>query len=114
MLELNIDKLPIDYFICGKGLIPGLESAPESAYTKAWMNMRRELKLPDTMQLYSLKDTGITNMLENGVPAIDVMKQAGHHDLSMTTQYANHKDIRIAQKMYNNNLSFGTKKEEEQ
>lgn len=76
--------------------------------------MRRELKLPDTMQLYSLKDTGITNMLENGVPAIDVMKQAGHHDLSMTTQYANHKDIRIAQKMYNNNLSFGTKKEEEQ
>lgn len=81
-----------------KGLIPGLESAPESAYTKAWMNMRRELKLPDTMQLYSLKDTGITNMLENGVPAIDVMKQAGHHDLSMTTQYANHKDIRIAQK----------------
>lgn len=73
--------------------------------------MRKELQLPETMQLYSLKDTGITNMLENGVPAIDVMKQAGHHDLAMTSRYANHKDIQIAQKMYKNNLSFGSQKE---
>ena len=65
------------------------------------------------MQLYSLKDTGITTMLENGVPAIDVMKQAGHHDLSITTRYANHRDTRIAQKMYNNNLSFGSKSDQE-
>ena len=107
MQDLHLDVLPMDYYICGKDLVPNQIAAPSALYTKAWVDMRKKLNLPETMQLYSLKDTGITNMLENGVPAIDVMKQAGHHDLSMTSRYANHKDTRIAQKMYKNNLSFG-------
>ena len=107
MLDLHIGVLPFDYYICGKDLVPNSIAAPVALYSKAWVEMRKILKLPETMQLYSLKDTGITNMLENGVPAIDVMKQAGHHDLSMTSRYANHKDTRIAEKMYKNNLSFG-------
>ncbi|MCQ2339243.1 MAG: site-specific integrase [Paludibacteraceae bacterium] len=111
MHDLRLDILPEDYFICGKDLTPSKMSAPDASYRKAWLEMRRELNFPETMQLYSLKDSGITTMLENGVPAIDVMKQAGHHDLAMTTRYASHKDTRIAQKMYNNNLSFGSQKE---
>lgn len=107
MQDLHLDVLPMDYYICGKDLVPNQIAASNALYSKAWIDMRKKLHLPETMQLYSLKDTGITNMLENGVPAIDVMKQAGHHDLSMTSRYANHKDIRIAQKMYKNNLSFG-------
>ncbi len=107
MQDLHLDVLPMDYYICGKDLVPNCIVASSALYSKAWVDMRKKLHLPETMQLYSLKDTGITNMLENGVPAIDVMKQAGHHDLSMTSRYANHKDTRIAQKMYKNNLSFG-------
>ena len=107
MQDLHFEVLPMDYYICGKDLVPNSIAASDALYSKAWVDMRKKLNLPDTMQLYSLKDTGITNMLENGVPAIDVMKQAGHHDLSMTSRYANHKDTRIAQKMYKNNLSFG-------
>ncbi len=107
MLDLHIGTLPFDYYICGKDLVPNRKAAPDALYTKTWVEMRKKLKLPETMQLYSLKDTGITNMLENGVPSIDVMKQAGHHDLTMTSRYANHKDTRIAEKMYKNNLSFG-------
>lgn len=113
ILSLHMDVLPLNYYICGKDLGPNAEPAPAASYSKAWLNVRRELNLPETMQLYSLKDTGITTMLENGVPAIDVMKQAGHHDLSMTTRYANHRDTRIAQKMYTNNLSFGSKLDKE-
>ncbi len=107
MQDLHFEVLPMDYYICGKDLVPNGIAASDTLYSKAWVEMRKQLNLPETMQLYSLKDTGITNMLENGVPAIDVMKQAGHHDLSMTSRYANHKDTRIAQKMYKNNLSFG-------
>ena len=107
MQDLHFDVLPMDYYICGKDLVPNSISAYKTLYSKAWVKMRKKLNLPDSMQLYSLKDTGITNMLENGVPAIDVMKQAGHHDLAMTSRYANHRDTRIAQKMYKNNLSFG-------
>ncbi len=111
MHDLHFDVLPQDDYICGKDLVPNSVPAPPALYSKTWVEMRKKLNLPESMQLYSLKDTGITNMLENGVPAIDVMKQAGHHDLAMTSRYANHKDTRIAQKMYHNNLSFGSEKE---
>lgn len=111
MHDLHFDVLPQDDYICGKDLVPNNVPARPALYSKTWVEMRKKLNLPESMQLYSLKDTGITNMLENGVPAIDVMKQAGHHDLAMTSRYANHKDTRIAQKMYHNNLSFGGDKE---
>ena len=112
MRSLHFEVLPMDYYICGKDLVPSKEKAPDASYSKAWVTMRKELNLPTSMQLYSLKDTGITTMLENGVPAIDVMKQAGHHDLSMTTRYASHRDNRLAQKMYENDMRFGVQPSE--
>jgi integrase/recombinase XerD len=39
-------------------------------------------------QFYSLKDTGIVQMLIDGVPAIEVRNQAGHSSLEQTNQYA--------------------------
>lgn len=76
-------------------------------YRIAWSKMREELDLPEEMQLYSLKDTGITDSLESGIPTIDVMKQAGHHDLRITTRYANHEDKKLASKTYEKGLRFG-------
>lgn len=54
--------------------------------------MRDALKLPTKYQLYSLRDTGIHDLLLDGVADIDVMHAAGHSDLSMTTRYADHID----------------------
>ena len=44
------------------------------------------------MQLYSLKDSGITELLESGLDTVTVMKTTDHHDLTTTTKYANHED----------------------
>lgn len=52
-----------------------------------WDDMRKELHLPMEMQFYSLKDTGITEMLEAGVPAKYVKELADHHSLAMTERY---------------------------
>ena len=52
-----------------------------------WDNMRKKLHLPEEMQFYSLKDTGITEMLESGVPAKYVKELADHHSLVMTERY---------------------------
>ena len=52
-----------------------------------WESMREALDLPDTYQFYSLKDTGITEMLEAGVPAKYVKELADHHSLAMTERY---------------------------
>lgn len=52
-----------------------------------WEAMRKELHLPEEMQFYSLKDTGITEMLEAGVPPKFVKELADHHSLAMTERY---------------------------
>lgn len=52
-----------------------------------WDDMRKALNLPEAYQFYSLKDTGITEMLESGVPAKYVKELADHHSLAMTERY---------------------------
>ncbi len=63
-----------------------------SRFVKDWEKMRAALRLPEEMQLYSLRDTGINEMLRSGIDPLTVMQHADHHDLSMTTRYANHAD----------------------
>ena len=55
--------------------------------TGTWEAMREALSLPDAYQFYSLKDKGITEMLEAGVPAKFVKELADHHSLAMTERY---------------------------
>ena len=39
------------------------------------------------LQFYSLKDTGITNMVSSGVPLTSVQQQADHNSVAMTSIY---------------------------
>lgn len=52
-----------------------------------WAKMRKVLNLESKYQFYSLKDTGITNLLLKGVPAKKVRDQARHHDIRITEKY---------------------------
>ncbi len=80
---------PEDYLI-SYGFMPGEHSLSKKMYGKLWDKMRKDIDLPKEMQLYSLRDTGINNMLLAGIPTLTVMQAADHHDLSITTRYANH------------------------
>ena len=46
---------------------------------------------PMDLQFYSLKDTGITNALEEGIPINQVQQQADHSSVAMTAIYVGHK-----------------------
>ncbi len=92
MIAPLIDQKPGDWFLMTQGYVPGREQMDSKRYRKTWDKMRRDLKLPQEMQLYSLRDTGINNMLKAGIDPLTVMQAADHHDLSMTTRYANHAD----------------------
>jgi len=84
-----------DFLILGKDKIPMLSHS----YGKTWDRMRKALKLPTEMQLYSLRDTGIYEMLKSGIDNLSVMQHADHSDLSITTIYAKHVDTQLVQKM---------------
>lgn len=87
---------PTDYLF-GKDYEPGKKQMAYSRFRKDWIDMRAALKLPSEMQLYSLRDTGINEMLKVGIDALSVMQHADHHDLSMTTRYANHVDPKLVE-----------------
>ena len=51
------------------------------------LEVRPGCKFGDELQFYSLKDTGITNMLGDGVPISFVQQQADHSSVAMTAIY---------------------------
>ena len=83
---------PNDYLFSNRAWTYGDRPKNSQMFAKEWMKMREELHLPAKYQLYSLRDTGIHDLLLDGVADIDVMHAAGHSDLSMTTRYADHID----------------------
>ena len=96
---------PDDYLL-SQGYLPGKCSMDSKRYRKHWDIMRKDLKLPQEMQLYSLRDTGINNMLKAGIDPLTVMQAADHHDLSMTTRYANHIDPNLMNTLLEKAPSF--------
>lgn len=85
------------WYLIGDGYKPNARPISDSRFRKDWDAMRRALDLPKEMQLYSLRDTGISEMLKSGIDALTVMQHADHHDLSMTTRYAKHADPRLVE-----------------
>lgn len=76
-----------EHYIFSGGFKPGKKPMAPHQIGNFWAQMRDELKLPASYQFYSLKDTGITEMLEAGVPAKYVKELADHHSLEMTERY---------------------------
>jgi hypothetical protein len=65
--------------------------------TKSWARMRTELAINKNIDWYSLKDSGITDLLRAGVPLISVRDQARHYSSAQTDTYTP-KDLKVADK----------------
>ncbi len=89
MMELLriYQNLPADLYFFSTGYKPGKKLLSSREIGKTWSQMRIDLGMPKEYQFYSLKDTGVTDMLESGVPAKLVKELAGHHSLNMTEKY---------------------------
>ena len=90
------------------------ECGPDPCYhgmfKKHWMKIRKDCGLPDEMQLYSLKDSGITEMLEAGVSINQVKEAAGHSDISTTNKYIGKDTEKMIEAVRGANVSLGKKK----
>lgn len=86
--ELNVLNYPPEYFLFSDRFLPGIKWREEKQFRDYWnLHVRKDLKLPDTLKFYSLKDTGITDMIRNYNDPIIARDQARHHDLSITNMY---------------------------
>lgn len=75
------------FYIFSEKYMPGGRMLTSRDSGRTWSKMRDELGLPKEYQFYSLKDTGITEMLEAGVAPKYVKELADHHSLEMTEKY---------------------------
>lgn len=85
--ELNLDRWPKGYYAFSRFKQPNIEAINTRRIAKWWDKLRRRLELPKQIQFYSLKDTGIVQLLEDGISPRDVMELADHSSLEITTKY---------------------------
>jgi integrase len=88
--NLNIKNLPKEFYLFSENMIPGKDHRDEKQFRDRWAKVRKVLKFPLSYKFYSLKDTGITNLISiTGDPRI-VRDQARHHSISITDLYTPH------------------------
>lgn len=80
---------PTDYVV-GKHLLPGPEPSGYNTVGNRWNVMRKALRLGVDKQLYSLRDSGIVQLIIDGVDLYTVMKQADHKTIDTTNRYVQH------------------------
>lgn len=101
MLDLKIFDNPTEYYLFSDGFKPGSNQRTEKQFRDYWSHhVRKPLKFPDKYKFYSLKDTGITNMLRH-YDVLSVRDQARHSSILMTDIYTPH-DIMQANELIKN------------
>lgn len=99
MIEIGIFDYPNSYYLFGNDFMPGAKRRSEKAFRDYWDKyVRKELGFSDRYKFYSLKDTGITNMLKSNMDILTVRDQARHSSILITDIYTP-KDIKEANKL---------------
>lgn len=89
MIELKLKEYKPSYYLFSENFKPGKTHKSEKTFRDYWLNViRKELKFPDFYQFYSLKDTGIIEMIKQVGSSVAVRDQARHHSIAITDKYA--------------------------
>lgn len=87
MIDLHVLEVQTDYFLFGRNCRPGREFWMPKYFCDRWKRVAKALGFPAEYKFYSLKDTGITDMIRSGEDLLAVRDQARHSSLQMTDLY---------------------------
>jgi len=105
-VKLNLQSYSQNCYVFGENLTPSKTKLSDNFMPKFWAKMRDKLKLPKEMQQYSLRDSGIFEMIKSGIDPLSVQQLADHHSLQMTTIYAKHLDPNLQKIIVENAPKF--------
>ena len=94
MLDLDLFKLPGDYFIFGDKMRHSKKVGSSEIFRREWKKVRKALRWGDEYQFYSLKDSGIRD-LANAKGIVIARDQARHTDISTTNKYLQGRDMPV-------------------
>jgi len=104
--QLKLEKYNSELYAFSNDLKPGKIVKNVRFTGKRWASMRKKLGFKKEYQMYSLRDTGIINLIQSGVSLEVVAKQAGHADLTITSRYALHADKSANEQIKNKSKEF--------
>lgn len=88
MIKAHVQNAkPDDYLFSNNNFATGKIQLNPKKVSDTWAKFRVQKNVETIYQFYSLKDTGITDLLNCGIPAIKVRDQARHYDLRITESY---------------------------
>ena len=88
MIELGTFNSPDSYYLFSSGFRPGKNHMHQVQFRKYWANhIRPYMGWGPRKKFYSLKDTGITNMIRNNMDILSIRDQARHSSVLMTDMY---------------------------
>ena len=90
LARIKVDSYDKDLYLFSRKFVPGDFKLRAKDAGKVWIELRKKFNFPAQYKVYSLRDTSITSMLMSGIPAKVVQKHADHHDLTITSRYADH------------------------
>jgi integrase len=86
--RLNIGEIPANNYVFGKHYRPSKTKYCPREISRKWNNeIRPNCGFGMDIQFYSLRDSGIVQMLRDGVPLEEVQKHADHADITTTQKY---------------------------
>ncbi len=91
MIDIGIFAHPSNHYLFSRNFMPGADRIADKNFRDYWhRDVRSALHLPVEYKLYSLKDTGVTDMLKGQVDTISVRDQARHSSVLITDLYTPH------------------------
>jgi len=101
MIDLHVFENPGKYYLFSNEFKPGAKFKSEKTFSDYWQNhIRPAMGWNNRIKFYSLKDTGITNMLRTCDPQT-VRDQARHSSILITDIYTPH-DMKKANPLLKN------------
>jgi len=94
ILRLKLDKIPADYYVFSNEFRPGKQLKNTRDIGRYWQKLRGTLDIPKNISFYSLKDSGITDLLNAGVAPKVVQHHADHSSIEQTMEY-DHQDFNL-------------------
>ncbi len=86
----KLDAAPPGYLVVDKDLMPGTVPPAVNGIRVRWATMRKALGWGKDKQLYSLRDSGIVQLISDGVDLHHIMQQADHASIETTQWYLRH------------------------
>jgi site-specific recombinase XerD len=90
LVKMNLSQYNKEWYLFSRGWKPGVLLVDSREISRTWDHIRNAIKIPKEMQFYSLRDSGITKMIKDGISLEQIRDQADHSSLEITNIYTKH------------------------